>query len=415
LSLVAPGARLTPERGWFLYDWANSAFATVCMTAVLPPLVASLANEELGAPAGTVVWAWTAAAGLGVGAVLAPPLGALADARGWRKGLLFAFALGGALATAAMALVLPQSWRAACVLYVLAATAFASANVFYDGLLPGLGPPERWDELSARGYAWGYAGGGLALIGAATIVMAGGPAAAAWAFVLVGVWWAVFTVPLMGSVPEPPVAGDRQPLRRLAQTLAEARRHPNLWRFLLAYWLYSDGIGTVIKLAGAYGAELGVPLHVMLGALVATQFVGVPATVLFGRLGARVGAKAGILVALAGYVGIVILGYFMRHAWQFVALALLVGCVQGGAQALSRSLYARLVPTGREAEYFSFLDVSGRMAGVAGPLIFAAVTGLAGQGRVGILAVLALFVAGAWMLACVKVSSRCHEHVKACV
>ncbi len=412
---MTSAARLAPERGWFLYDWGNSAFATVCMTAVLPPLVASLANQELGAPAGTVAWAWTAAAGLAVGAVLAPPLGALADARGWRKRLLLAFALGGAAATAALALVLPDSWRAACVLYVLAATGFAGANVFYDGLLPGLGPPEKWDDLSARGYAWGYAGGGVALIGAAAIVLAGEPAAAEWAFVLVGVWWAVFTVPLMRHVPEPPVAGDRRPFRRLAQTLKEARRHPDLWRFLLAYWLYSDGIGTVIKLAGAYGAELGVPLEVMLAALVATQFVGVPATLLFGRLGARIGARAGILVALSGYVGIVVLGYFMRHAWQFVALALLVGCVQGGAQALSRSLFAHLVPAGREAEYFSFLDISGRMAGVAGPLIFAVVTGIAGHGRAGILAVLALFVAGGWLLAGVKVSGGRHGHVKACV
>lgn len=404
---------LTPQRSWFLYDWGNSAFATVCMTAVLPPLVASLANQELGAPAGTVAWAWTAAAGLAVGAVLAPPLGALADARGWRRRLLLAFALGGAAATAAMALVVPGNWRAACVLYVLAATGFAGANVFYDGLLPGLGPPERWDDFSARGYAWGYAGGGLVLIAAAVIVTAGGQGAAGWAFVLVGVWWAAFTVPLMRRVPEPPVAGERRPLKRLAQTLAEARRHPNLWRFLLAYWLYSDGIGTVIKLAGAYGAELGVPLTVMLAALVATQFVGVPATILFGRLGARVGAKAGILAALSGYVGIVMLGYFMQHAWHFVALALLVGCVQGGAQALSRSLFARLVPVGREAEYFSFLDISGRMAGVAGPLIFAVVTGIAGHGRAGILAVLGLFIAGGWLLAGVDVSEGRHKHVKA--
>lgn len=412
---MAVAGRLTPERGWFLYDWGNSAFATVCMTAVLPPLVASLANEELGVPAGTVAWAWTAAAGLAVGALLAPVLGALADARGWRKRLLLVFALTGAAATTAMALVLPASWRAACVLYVVAATGFAGANVFYDGLLPGLGRPEKWDELSARGYAWGYAGGGLALIGAAALVFAGGPVGTAWAFVLVGVWWAVFTLPLLRSVPEPPVVGDRRPLRRLAQTLAAARRHPDLWRFLLAYWLYSDGIGTLIKLAGAYGAELGIALEVMLAALVATQFVGVPATMAFGKLAARVGAKAGILTALSGYVGIVALGYFMRHAWQFVALALLVGCVQGGAQALSRSLFARLLPGGREAEYFSFLDISGRMAGVAGPLIFAVVTGISGHGRSGILAVLGLFVAGGWLLSGVKLSNGRHERVKACV
>lgn len=385
------------------------------MTAVLPPLVASLANEELGAPAGTVAWAWTAAAGLGVGAVLAPPLGALADGRGWRRRLLLAFALGGAAATAALALVLPGSWRLACLLYILAATGFAGANVFYDGLLPSLGPPEQWEELSARGYAWGYAGGGVVLIAAAALLVFVGQKMTALVFLLVAGWWAAFSFPVVRAVPEPPVAGEQRAFRRLAQTLGEARRHPDLWRFLLAYWLYSDGIGTVIKLAGAYGAELGVPLPMMLGALVGTQFVGVPATIAFGRLGTRWGPKAGILVALGGYVGIVVLGYFMRQAWQFVALALLVGCVQGGAQALSRSLFARLVPAGREAEYFSFLDVSGRMAGVAGPLIFAGVTAVAGQGRAGILAVLVLFVAGGGLLAGVNVSERRHENVKSCV
>ena len=400
------------ERAWCLYDWGNSAFAAVCMTALLPPFIAGLANAELGAPAGTALWGWTAALGLLAGVALAPVLGALADARAWRRRLLATFAYGGALATALLAVALPASWRAGAALYVVAATGFATANVFYDALLPGLGPPARWDAISARGYAFGYAGGGLALAGAAAIAVYGGQGAVRWAFLLVAVWWAAFTVPVLRSVHEPAAAGTAGALARLRETARQARAHPALWRFLLAYWVYNDGIGTVIKMAGAYGAELGIPLVHMLGALLMTQAIGVPATLAFGRFGARTGAKRGIQAALAGYVAIAVLGIFMRSAWHFWLLAGLVGLVQGGAQALSRSFYARLLPAGREAEYFSFFDVSGRMAGVAGPVLFAVLTTAFGSGRAGVGAVLVFFVVGLWLLSGVGECAECHKHVK---
>ena len=385
-------------RAWCLYDWGNSAFATVCMTGVLPAYLASLANTELGAPAGSVMWGWTAAAGLAVGAVLAPPLGALADSRGIRRKLLAAFAALGVAATAALAIALPGSWRLAALLYVVAATGFTGANVFYDGLLPGLAPASRWDAISAKGYAWGYAGGGIALVGAAGLALALPGSGVRWAFLLTAAWWAAFTWPVVTRVAEPPVEGSAGAFRRLAQTLREARGHPVMWRFLVAYWLYNDGIGTIIKLAGAYGTEVGVPMATLLGALVLAQAVGVPATVGFGRLAKRIGTKRAIELALLGYVAVVAFAYVMVRPWHFVVLACLVGLVQGGAQALSRSLFARLVPRGREAEYFSFLDVSGRMAGIAGPVMFSLLTSAAGSGRTGILAVLALFAAGGWML-----------------
>ncbi len=395
------GARA--ERAWCLYDWGNSAFAAVCMTAVLPPYLARLANAELGAPAGTAVWGWTAALGLLAGVVLSPALGALADARGWRRRLLAAFAIGGAGATALLALALPGSWRWGAALYVVAATAFATANVFYDALLPGLVDPSRWDALSARGYAYGYAGGGLVLALGAGLIFAKGETSVPWVFVLVGAWWAVFTVPVVHDVAEPAASGREGVFRRLRRTLADARSRPMLWRFLLAYWIFNDGIGTVIKMAAAYGAELGIPLGHMLGALLLTQAVGIPATLAFGRLGERVGAKRAIELALAGYVVITLLGLLLARPWHFWVLAGLVGVVQGGAQALSRSFYARLVPAGREAEFFSFFDVSGRMAGVAGPVVFALATTWAGSGRAGIAAVLLFFVAGGWLLAGVRV------------
>ncbi|MFH1177801.1 MAG: MFS transporter [Acidobacteriota bacterium] len=405
---MTAGENARATRAWCLYDWGNSAFAIICMTAVLPPYLAGLANRELGAPAGTAVWGWTAAAGLLAGALAAPFLGAWADATGRRRALLAAFAALGALGTVGIAAVLPGSWRLAALFYVIAATGFMTANLFYDSLLPAVGPVERWDAISARGYAYGHAGGGLVLAIAAALVLARGPGMVRWVLVLVAVWWAVFTVPVVRRVAEPAAAPGERALARLRRTLAEARSRPALWRFLLAYWIYNDGIGTVIKMAGAYGAELGIPLAHMLGALLLAQLVGIPATLAFARLARRVGTKAGIEIALAGYVAIAAVGIFMARPWHFWMLAGLVGLVQGGAQALSRSLYARLLPAGREAEYFSFFDVSGRMAGVAGPALFALLTSLSGSGRLGVGSVLIFFIAGALLLRSVDLSGESH-------
>ncbi len=393
------GAR---QRAWCLYDWGNSAFALVCMTAVLPPYVASLVNAERGAPAGTVAWGWAATAGLAAGVLLAPPLGALADGRGLRKRLLAAFAALGAAATAALALVLPGSWPAALLLYVVAATGFAGANLFYDALLPSLAPPASWDALSARGYAYGYAGGAVMLVVVIALASWLGEGGLRAGFVLTAGWWAAFTVPLLSRVPEPPWGGVQRPLARLGETWRSARQHRVLWRFLLAYWLYNDAIGTVIKMAGAYGAELGIPLQHLVGALLLAQLVGVPATVAFGRLGQRLGPRRAILLALGGYVVVSLWALVLGEVWHFWALAALVGVVQGGAQALSRSLYARLLPAGREAEFFSFFDVSGRVAGIVGPALFAVATAVAGSGRTGVTLVLALFLAGGWVLTTVR-------------
>ena len=389
------------ELAWCLYDWGNSAFATVCMTAVLPPVLVALVDGELGSPHGTAAWGWISAAGLLVGVLFGPPLGAFADARALRRRLLAIVTAVGCLATASLALVLPGSWRLAAIAYVVGASCFATAGVFYDSLLPVVAGPDRLEQVSARGYAFGYVGGGVLLAAAAAMALAG-PAGVAAAFVAVALWWGVFTVPVVTVVSEPAALGGLGWLERLHHTLREARSRPQLWRFLLAFWLYNDGIGTIIRMAAAYGAELRIPLTHMLGALLLTQFIGAPATVAFGRIGVRLGAKTGIEIALAGYAVITVLAFFLSSAWHFWVLAALVGLVQGGAQALSRSLYARLVPLGREAEYFSFFDVSGRMAGVVGPVVFSLLTLSFGSGRAGVLAVAALFVAGGWVLAGVE-------------
>lgn len=404
-------------RAWCLYDWANSAFATTVMAAMFPPFFRELALAAGLAPhAATAAWGYVTAGALLLLAVTAPLLGAAADAGGRRKRLL-AIAMGlGVLATAAFALLGAGQWRAAAVLFVVANFGFGTSILFYESLLPGLAQGKELDRLSARAYGLGYAGGGLLLVVNLLWVMKphwfGLPdagTAVRLSFVSVAVWWAAFSIPLLRHVPEPPggtgQAGVAAAVRRLAATFGEIRRYRQLTLLLLAYWVYNDGIGTIVKMATAYGSELGIGLTHLVGALVLTQAVGIPCALLFGRLAGRIGPRAAILLALGVYLGIALGGFFMAEAWHFYLLAGLVGTVQGGAQALSRSLFASMVPRHKTAEFFGFYSTSGKLAGVAGPLVFGLVSQATGTGRLGILALVAFFAVGGALLLTVDVAA----------
>jgi len=242
--------------------------------------------------------------------------------------------------------------------------------------------------------------------------LSGPDAAVRVSFLSAAVWWAVFSIPLFRRVAEPagsagddPTAIPASPLTlardgfaRVFRTLREVRRHRQLFLFLLAFWLYNDGIGTVIKMATAYGDEIGIALRDMIAALLITQFVGIPCTLLFGRIAGRIGAKRAVLITLAVYVGICAGGYFVRAAWHFYALAIAVGLVQGGAQALSRSVFAAMVPRARAAEFFGFFSTSGKLAGIAGPIVFGIVGQVAGQSRLSVLSLIVFFIVGAAIL-----------------
>jgi UMF1 family MFS transporter len=402
---------------WCMYDWANSAFATTIMATVLPTFYGTVAGAGLPGNMATVYWGYTAAIAMLIGAALAPTLGAVADYLGAKKRFLAAFALLGIFFTSLLVLVSRGGWLLASILYVLGEVGFSGSNVFYDSLLPHIAKPEDMDYVSSKGYALGYLGGGLLL--AINIVMIlfwdklGLPSkemASRLSFLSVGIWWAIFAIPLLRTVPEPPVApisGPRvNPLRaafqRLGTTFHDVRRYRELTKFIIAFWLYNDGIGTIIKMATIYGTEIGIGQTDLIGALLLTQFVGIPFSLLFGKLPKRIGTKPSIYVALFVYTLISIAGYFMTKAWHFWVLAGMVGLVQGGSQALSRSLFGVMVPKAKTAEFYGFYDISSKFAGIIGPAVFALVGQLTGTSRLSIVSLVIFFIVGGLILTTVN-------------
>jgi len=306
------------------------------------------------------------------------------------------------------------------VLFVIGNVGVAGSIVFYESLLPHLVSEEDLDRVSAAGYAVGYMGGGALL--AINLLMIQKPdwfgipdagTATRLALASVAVWWVAFSIPIFRIVPEPAVRlePDERPganalvtgAKRLVETFHELRRFRDAFVFLLAFLLYNDGIQTMIRMATIYGTQIGLPESAMITALLMTQFIGIPCAFAFGMLGSRIGARTAVFGGLAAYLLITLLGYFMSTATHFFVLAGLVGMVQGGTQALSRSLFASMVPRYQSSEFFAFFSVFERYAGVLGPAIFAFVIERSGSGRSAILAVAVFFVIGAAILAFVDV------------
>ena len=398
---------------WCMYDWANSAFATTIMAAVLPVFYASVAGKGLAGNRATVYWGYTSSLALLVNAFVGPVLGAVADYLGVKKRFLAAFALFGILATSLLVFVSTGDWMLASALYILGEIGFSGSIVFYDSLLPHIARPEDIDYVSSKGYALGYLGGGLLLAVNVAMIMfwqkIGLPSqemASRLSFLSVGVWWAIFAIPVLRVVPEPVASGGvgrrggafRAAFARLEETFRDVKQYRDLTRFIIAFWLYNDGIGTIIKMATIYGAEIGIGQTDLIGALLLTQFIGIPFSLLFGKLPKLLGTKRSIYAALAVYTVISIAGYFMTKAWHFWALAAMVGLVQGGSQALSRSLFGVMVPKSKSAEFYGFYDVSSKFAGVVGPAVFALVGQLTGSSRLSIVSLVVFFVAGLLIL-----------------
>jgi len=417
--LLARVGLVTPEqRAWAWYDWANSAYFTTIVTAVFPSFYATYAAAGLEPAQATARFSAITTASVALIAVLSPVLGAIADYSGIRKRLLAIFMMVGASSAAAMALITRGDWMLASVLFVVGNIGVSGTTVFYDSLLPHVARPDETDRVSSAGYALGYLGGGILLLlnlawilQPETFGFADTASATKAAFVSVAVWWLVFSLPLLRRVPEPPPQlepGERArasvfaaAFGRLGRTFREVRRYRHAFILFIAMLLYQDGIQTIIRMASVFATEIGIDINAQIAAFVMVQFLGIPFAFLFGALGVRIGTKRAIFVALAVYSLTAVLGYFMTTVTHFFILAGMVATVQGGSQALSRALFARLIPTRKASEFFGFYAVAERFATVLGPLVFTLSVAMTGSSRSAILFIVVFFAAGAALLSMV--------------
>ena len=405
---------------WAMYDWANSAFWTTVIVAVFPPFFSEYAADGLASLEATSRYAWATTIAVTIVAIIAPVLGTIADQRAMKKPLLGAFLIIGVTATLLMATIGRGEWRYALLLFIVANVGVASTLVFYDSLLPHIAAPDEFDRVSTAGYAIGFIGGGVLLLvnlawilSPGTFGLSGTVDAIKLSLASVGVWWLLFSIPLFRVVREPAVRSPATArpfqlgatIRTTWNTFQELRRHRHALWMLVAFLLYNDGIQTIIRMSSIYGAEIGIDRNAQIAAFVMVQFVGVPCSFLFGAAAGRIGAKTALFVTLTVYMGITILGYFLMTAWQFFALAFLVGIVQGPSQALSRSLYARMIPKEKSSECFGFFAVFEKFAGIAGPAVFAGSITLFQSSRAAVLSVLVFFVLGAMALTRVDVAA----------
>jgi UMF1 family MFS transporter len=409
-----------PElRAWALYDWANSAFSTTMVAAVFPIYFADEIAGHLGRSAATTRFSATTTIALVIAAIVAPWFGTVVDRREEKIPLLRVTTLVGVVATGGLAFVGQGDLLVGAGLFIVAEIAMSASIVCYDALLPLIAARDEADRVSTAGYALGYIGGGLLLAlnlawlrAPSLFGLADAGAAARLSFFSVALWWAGFALPLLRrrglgvSTPMRPTgvteSGGHRSMRATLRTLG---RYPQALLMLTAFLIYGDGISTIIRMAAIYGAEIGIDRGALVAALLVTQFVGVPFSFLFGALGVRIGAKRAICLGLGVYTAIAALAPFMRTPAHFFALALLVGTVQGGTQALSRSLFSTLLPRSRSGEFFGFFAISEKFAGIIGPAVFGIVTAVTGTSRAAVAVVGAFFVIGGILLARVDVQA----------
>ena len=402
--------------GWVFYDWANSAYSTTVMAGFFPVFFKEYWNAGLSAVDSTFRLGMANSLASLIIVLMAPVLGAIADSLSRRKAMLFAFAFLGMLMTGSLYLVGQGGWLLAALLYIVSMIGFSGSNVFYDSLLPFVSNNKDIDRVSALGFSLGYLGGGLLL--SVNVLMTTHPSwfgladsisAVRLSFFIVACWWLVFSLPLVLLVDEPRVFPARKPAHYIGQgfiriwhTLREVRSLRNIWIFLVAYWLYIDGIDTIIRMAVDYGLSLGFQQNSLITALLITQFIGFPSALVFGWLGSIYGPKAGIITGLVIYMIVTVWASLMSTAIEFYILALMIGLAQGGVQALSRSLYARMIPESRTAEFFGFYNMLGKFAAIIGPIMMSWVGLLTASSRVGLLSLLVLFILGAAVLLTVE-------------
>ena len=404
---------------WALYDWANSAFATTIMAGLFPIFFKEYCNHGVESVVSTFRWGMAnSIAGITV-AVLAPILGAIADQGRAKKSFLMFFMALGVITTTALAFVSQGNWRIACLIYIAAAIGFSAGNIFYDALITLVASDKKMVIVSALGYAFGYLGGALLFTLNVLMVLhpdwfgiADETQALKISFLTVSLWWLIFSIPIFVFVKEPRretpggTAVIRAGLKQLAATFKKIRSSRTIFIFLLAYWFYIDGVDTIVRMAVDYGKSLEITTETLITALLVVNFVGFPAAIAFGYLGKRIGARRGIFIAILVYLAVSIWGAFIRTTFDFYLLAVIIGLVQGGIQSLSRSFFARIIPTDQAAEYFGFYNMLGKFAVFIGPILVGGFGLLARKmgasadlaSRIGISSIALLFLIGGFFL-----------------
>ena len=397
---------------WALYDWANSAFATTVMAGFFPVFYKQYWAGDIAATESTFQLGVSNAVASLVIVLLAPLIGAIADVGQFKKIFLVLFAVLGICGTALLYWVGQNEWAAAVMLFGAATIGFMGANVFYDALILSVSTETNRDLVSAIGYALGYLGGGLLFsvnvamtLSPESFALQSAADAVRISFLSVAVWWLLFSIPLLLFVHDhnskaavPFFKAVRQGIHQVVDTFRHIRALRPVLFFLIAYWLYIDGVDTVVRMAVDYGLSIGFEQQHLITALLITQFIGFPAAIGFGYLGQRIGAKKGIYIGLGVYSLVTMWAYFMNVVWEFYALAAIIGLVQGGVQSLSRSLYADIIPPDKSAEFFGFYNMMGKSAALLGPLLVGVTVMLTQDHRLGMLSLLVFFVAGGILL-----------------
>lgn len=413
------------ERSWVLYDWANSAYSVTITAAVFPIFFKSFAAKGIVGYESTSILAFGNSTYTLIIAVLAPILGTIADYRNYKKRFFGGFFVMGVLATAGLTLVVQGMWLPALLIYIASAVGFAGANIFYDSFIVDVTSRERMNWISASGFAWGYIGSTIPFVLGLVVILeykvfgfANNVPAVRIAFAITALWWLLFTIPLLRNVKQVNFVersghAIRDSFRRIGETLRDIRAFKIVFTFLLAYFFYIDGVDTIITMATAYGTDAGLSANSLLVILLAIQIVAFPFALIYGRLADRTSARFMILIGICVYIVITIVAFFLptlpttgAKTIMFWVLSMLVATSQGGIQSMSRSLFGKLIPKNKSAEFFGFYNIFGKFSAILGPVLLGVGATIFRTTRAGVLSIVILFIVGGILLLRLKIDEK---------